>query len=52
MRNVLISHNFLFTFDRKYLKLIAFSKQDGFKMNGPSIELGKKLHCFSMQLLL
>ena len=36
-------HNyFLFTFDRKCLKIIAFSKQDGLKMNGSSIGLGKK----------
>ena len=31
----LLSHNyFLFTFDKKCLKVIAFSKQDGLKMNG------------------
>ena len=45
----LLSHNyFLFTFDRKCLKIIAFSKQDGLKMNGSSIGLGKKRHCFAI----
>ena len=40
----LLSHNyFLFTFDRKYLKIIAFSKRDGLNMNDLSIELGKKM---------
>ena len=39
----LLSHNyFLFTFDRKYLKIIAFSKRDGLNMNDLSIGLGKK----------
>ena len=38
----LLSHNYFhFAFDRKYLKIIAFSKQDGLKMNGSSIRLGK-----------
>ena len=41
----LLSHNyFLFTFDRKYLKIFVFSKWDGLKMNGASIGLGKKWH--------
>ena len=40
----LLSHNFfLFTFDRKCLKIIAFSKQDGSKMNGLSIGLEEKM---------
>ena len=38
----LLSHNYFhFAFDRKYLKIMAFSKQDGLKMNGSSIRLGK-----------
>ena len=37
----LLSHN-LFTSDRKCLKIIVFSKLDGLKINGSSIELGKK----------
>ena len=40
----LLSHNFfLFTFDRKCLKIIAFSEQDGSKMNGLSIGLEEKM---------
>ena len=41
--NNLLSYNyFLFTFDRKCLKIIiAFSKRDGLKMDGSSIGLGK-----------
>ena len=40
----LLSHNFfLFTFDRKCLKIIAFSMQDGSKMNGLSIGLEEKM---------
>ena len=34
--------SYYFTFERKYLKIIAFSKRDGLKMNGSSIGLGKK----------
>ena len=38
----LLSHNYFhFAFDRKYLKIMVFSKQDGLKMNGSSIRLGK-----------
>ena len=41
----LLSHDyFLFAFDRKCLKIIAFSRPDGLKMNGSSIGLGKKRH--------
>ena len=40
----LLSHNyFLFTFDIECLKIIAFSKRDGWKMDGANIELGKKM---------
>ena len=39
----LLSHDyFYFTFDRKCLKIIVFSKRDDLKMNGSSIGLGKK----------
>ena len=34
--------SYYFTFERKYLKIIAFSKRDGLKMNGSSIGLEKK----------
>ena len=34
---------FLFTFDRKCLKIFTFSRRDGLKMNGSSIGLGKKM---------
>ena len=34
--------SYYFTFERKYLKIIASSKRDGLKMNGSSIGLGKK----------
>ena len=38
----LLSHDYvLCTFDRKYLKIIAFSKRDGLKMNSSCIVLGK-----------
>ena len=38
----LLSHNYFhFAFYRKYLKIMAFSKKDGLKMNGSSIRLGK-----------
>ena len=38
------SHNyFLFTFDIKCLKIIAFAKRNGLKMDGASIGLEKKL---------
>ena len=40
----LLSHNyFLFTSDRKSLKIIAFPKQDCLNMNGSSTGLGKKM---------
>ena len=40
----ILSHNYcLFTFDRKCLKIIAFSKRFGLKMNGSSIGLGNKM---------
>ena len=39
--NLLSHNNFLFTFDRKCLKIFAFSKQDGLKTSGSSIGLGK-----------
>ena len=39
---VLSHHYYLFTFDKKCIKIIiAFSKRDGLKMNGSSIGLGK-----------
>ena len=39
----LLSHNyFLFTFDRKCVKIVACSKWDGLNMNASSIGLGKK----------
>ena len=42
--DLLISHNyFRFTFDSKCLKIIAFSKRDGLKINGSSIGLGKNV---------
>ena len=50
--NFLSCNYFLFTFDRKCLKIIVFSSRDGLKMNRSSIELGKKWHCGYMQLLL
>ena len=40
--NLLSPNYFLFTFDRKCLKVIAFSKRDGLNMHGSSIGLGKK----------
>ena len=36
-----IYNYFRFTFDRKCLKIFAFSKRDGLNMNGSSIELEK-----------
>ena len=49
----LLSHDyFLFTFDRKCLKIIAFSMQDDLKINGSGSGLEKKWHCCNMQLLL
>ena len=39
----LYSHSYLlFKYDRKCLKIIAFSRRDGLKMNGSGIGLGKK----------